>query len=189
MELKGNGCRSRLAVREVKRAKTKDTPLGAEVVFSAMPPSEGLKMLISCALTDSDGLREPVDGRMGRVSSTLVRQESRRVYTTRESWHDWNEACVEGKTLLRSGATRGPRNLSRQTSTWGRRLQDLNPEPRRIRNSQTDVRMAFASRQWSFDRHAGGPGDSARNLVTWISTWLSAYFTVTPRVPFFDVSV
>ena len=55
-----------------------------------------------------------------------------------------------------------------------------------------------------FDGHAGGWGDSARNLVTWVhpttslrtpsditSTWLSAplrHSTVTPRVPFFDVS-
>ena len=60
-KLQSSCCRSRLVVREIKLAKTKDLQVGAAEVFSAMPPSEGLKTLISCAMTDGDGLRVPVE--------------------------------------------------------------------------------------------------------------------------------
>ena len=39
----------------------KDTQLGAEEVCSAMPPSEGLKTLVSCAMADSNSVHEPVE--------------------------------------------------------------------------------------------------------------------------------
>ena len=46
-KMKGEKCRSRVACREIKRAKDRDKQLGPEDVFSPMPPSEGLKMLVS----------------------------------------------------------------------------------------------------------------------------------------------
>ena len=45
-------CWSRLVVRATERAKTKDTQLEAEEVFSAMPPSEGLETQTSSSTTD-----------------------------------------------------------------------------------------------------------------------------------------
>ena len=44
--MEGEKCRSRLVCREIKRAKDTDEQLGPEDVFSPMPPSEGLKMLL-----------------------------------------------------------------------------------------------------------------------------------------------
>ena len=41
-KMKGEKCRSRLVCREITRAKQ----LAPEDVFSPMPPSEGLKMLV-----------------------------------------------------------------------------------------------------------------------------------------------
>ena len=50
--------RSRLVVREIKRAKSADEKPEPEDVFSSMPPIEGLKALISHMMTeqvDPDG--------------------------------------------------------------------------------------------------------------------------------------
>ena len=46
-KMKGEKCRSRLVCREIRRTKDRDEQLGPEDVFSPMPPSEGLKMLVS----------------------------------------------------------------------------------------------------------------------------------------------
>ena len=46
-EMKGGVCCSRLVAREVKRAKGPGQQLDEEDVFSAMPPIEALKMLVS----------------------------------------------------------------------------------------------------------------------------------------------
>ena len=86
-----------------------------------MPPSEGLKTLISCAMTESDGLREPVEMAVWYVlRAHLYSKSRRRAHATQPegheqlgTLHDCNEACMECKTRLPSGATRGPRNLSR----------------------------------------------------------------------------
>ena len=43
-----------LSVGRSKRAKDEDEQLGPEDVFSPMPPSEGLKMLVSTMLTGHD---------------------------------------------------------------------------------------------------------------------------------------
>ena len=53
-EMKGEKCRSRLVCREIKWAKYRDEQLGPEDVFSPMPPSEGLKMLVSTMMTGHD---------------------------------------------------------------------------------------------------------------------------------------
>ena len=48
-KMKGEKCRSRLVSREIKKAR--DEHLGPEDVFSPMPPSEGVKMLVSTMMT------------------------------------------------------------------------------------------------------------------------------------------
>ena len=53
-KMKGAKCRSRLVCRWIKSAKNRDEHLGPEDVFSPMPPSEGLKMLVSTMMTGND---------------------------------------------------------------------------------------------------------------------------------------
>ena len=53
-KMKGEKCRSRLVCREIKKAKDRDEQLGPEDLFSPMPPSEGLKMLVSTMMTGYD---------------------------------------------------------------------------------------------------------------------------------------
>ena len=53
-KMKGEKCRSRLVCREIKMAKDRDEQLGPEDVFSPMPPSEGLKMLLFTMMTGHD---------------------------------------------------------------------------------------------------------------------------------------
>ena len=53
-KMKGEKCRSRLACRQIKRAKDRDEQLGPEDVLSPMPPSEGLKMPVSTMMTGQD---------------------------------------------------------------------------------------------------------------------------------------
>ena len=53
-KMKGEKCRSRLVCRVIKMAKDRDEQLGPEDVFSPMPPSEGLKMLVSTMMTGHD---------------------------------------------------------------------------------------------------------------------------------------
>ena len=53
-KMKDDKCRSRLVCREIERAKDRDEQLGPEDVFSPMPPSEGLKMLVSTMMTLHD---------------------------------------------------------------------------------------------------------------------------------------
>ena len=49
-----------------------------------------------------------------------LQRHFRKVTSSRTNWHHWNEACMERKMRLRSGATRGPRHLSREESTMGK---------------------------------------------------------------------
>ena len=53
-KMKGEKCRSRLVCRENKKAKDRDEQLGPEDAVSPMPPSEGLKMLVSTMMTGHD---------------------------------------------------------------------------------------------------------------------------------------
>ena len=53
-KMKGEKCRTRLVCREIKRAKDRDEQHGPEDVFSPMPPSEGLKMLVATMMTGHD---------------------------------------------------------------------------------------------------------------------------------------
>ena len=59
--MKGEKCRSRLVCRKIKKARDRDEQLGPEDVFSPMPPSEGLKMLVSTMMTGHDD-ENHVDG-------------------------------------------------------------------------------------------------------------------------------
>ena len=52
--MNGEKCRSRLVSREIKKARDRDEQLGPEDVFSPMPPSEGLNMLVSTMMTRCD---------------------------------------------------------------------------------------------------------------------------------------
>ena len=67
-------------VEKIKKAEDRDEQLGPEDVFSPMPPSEGLKMLVSTMMTgDDDG--NHVDcpfevATWGRVESALPRFSS-----------------------------------------------------------------------------------------------------------------
>ena len=53
-KMKGEKCCSRFVRREIKWAKDRGEQLGPEDVFSPMPPSEGLKMLVSTMMTGHD---------------------------------------------------------------------------------------------------------------------------------------
>ena len=53
-KMKGEKCRSRVVCREIKKARDRDEQLGPEDVFSPMPPSDGLKMLVSTMMTGHD---------------------------------------------------------------------------------------------------------------------------------------
>ena len=53
-KMQGEKCRSRLVCREIKNARDRDEQLGPEDVCSPMPPSEGLKMLVSTMMTGHD---------------------------------------------------------------------------------------------------------------------------------------
>ena len=59
--MNGGKCRSRFVCREIKRAKDRDEQLGPQDVFSPMPPSEGLEMLVSTMMTGHDD-KNHVDG-------------------------------------------------------------------------------------------------------------------------------
>ena len=60
-KMKGEKCFSRLVCLEIKRAKARDEQLGPEDAFSPMPPSEGLKMLVSTMMSGHDDGNQ-VDG-------------------------------------------------------------------------------------------------------------------------------
>ena len=99
-------------IREIKRAQTEDTQLGSDEVFSVMPPSEGLNTLNSCAMSQEkvqcgDTSRAH---KYGKSRWSVSTRHCQKVTNSRERWHDWNEACMERKTRVRSGVARGPRN-------------------------------------------------------------------------------
>ena len=56
-KMKGDNCRSRLVCREIKRVKDRHEQLGPEDVFSPVPPSEGLKMLLDTTMETTQTVR------------------------------------------------------------------------------------------------------------------------------------
>ena len=74
--MKGEKCRSRLVCREIKKAKDGNEQLGPGDVFPPMPPSAGLKMLVSTMMTghdDGNHVDRPFEMATGCVESALVR--------------------------------------------------------------------------------------------------------------------
>ena len=122
-KMKGDVCRSRLVCRENKKAKKKNEQLGSEDVFSPMPPSEGLKMLLSTMTTDTTMETTRVDRSRwqrgmcqertckakcaGGSAHTLLKGTTRKA-----NCPDSAGACTERETQSQSG------------ETWSEVLQD-----------------------------------------------------------------
>ena len=91
-KMKGEKCRSRLVCREIKKAKDRDEQLGPEDVFSPMPPSEGLKMLVSTMMTghdDGNHVDGPFEMATWDVSRAHFYGEARRwIYTFLPEGHE-----------------------------------------------------------------------------------------------------
>ena len=90
--MKGEKCRSRLVCREIKKAKDRDEQLGPEDVFSPLPPSEGLKMLVSTMMTgheDGNHVDGPFEMATWDVSRAQFYGEARRwIYTYLPEGHE-----------------------------------------------------------------------------------------------------
>ena len=104
--------------RDQNRAKDRDEQLGPEDVFSPMPPSEGLKMLVSKMMTghnDGNHVDGPFEMATWDVSRAHFHGEARRGFThfylkdtsKLASWPDFAEACTERMTQRQSGDTHG----------------------------------------------------------------------------------
>ena len=91
-KMKGEKCRSRLVCREIKRTKDRDEQIGPEDVFSPMPPSEGLKMLVSTMMTghdDGNHVDDPFEMATWDVSRAHFYGEARRwIYTYLPEGHE-----------------------------------------------------------------------------------------------------
>ena len=111
-----------MACREIKRAKGRDEQLAPEDVFSPMPPSEGLKMLVSTIMTghdDGNHADGPFEMATWDVSRAHFYGEARRwIYTylpeggmsRRASWPDSAGACLERETQRQFGETYGQKS-------------------------------------------------------------------------------
>ena len=111
-KMKGEKCRSRLVCREIKRAKDRDEQLGPEDVFSPMPSSEGLKMLVSTMMTGHDDrLRWQRGMCRERTSTVKLAGGSTSFYlkdmSKRASWPDFAGACMEREMQRQFGETFG----------------------------------------------------------------------------------
>ena len=117
-KLKGEKCRSRLVCREIQKARDRDEQLGPEDVFSPMPPSEGLKMLVSTMMTghdDGNHVDGPFEMPRGmcreRTSTVKLAGGFTRFYlkdmSKLASWPDFAGACTERVTQRQSGETHG----------------------------------------------------------------------------------
>ena len=109
-KMKGDMCRSRWVCREIKRAKDRDEQFGPEDVFSPMPPSEGLKMLVSTMMTGHDGGNhadgpfEMATWDVSRRTSTVKHADgSTKDMSKRASWPDFAGACTERETQRQFG--------------------------------------------------------------------------------------
>ena len=120
-KMKGEKCRSRLVSR-IKRAKDRDEQLGPEDVFSPMPPSEGLKMLVSAMVTGHDGGNH-ADGPFEMATWDVSRAHfhvklaggSTHIYlkdtSKLASWPDFTGVCMERETQRQFGETRGQKEV------------------------------------------------------------------------------
>ena len=120
-KMKGEKCRSRLLCREIKRAKDRDEQLGPEDVFSPVPPSEGLKVLVSTMMTGHDDGNH-VDGLFEMATWDVSRAhfygEARRwIYTCLPEGHEQVDKLAR---LCRS--TYGTRDAA---SIWGDTWSDV----------------------------------------------------------------
>ena len=117
-EMKGEKCRSRLVCREIRRDKDRDEQLGPEDVFSPVPLSEGLKMLVSAMMTGHDNGSHadgPCEMATWDVSRAHFYGEARRWISThlpegmsrRRNWPDSAGACMERDTQRQFGETHG----------------------------------------------------------------------------------
>ena len=113
--------------REIKKARDRDEQLGPEDVFSPMPPSEGLKMLVSTMMTGHDDGNH-VDGSFEMATWTCQERTSTvkfaggftRIYledmSKLASWLDFAEACTERVTQRQSGKTHGQMCVLKESS-------------------------------------------------------------------------
>ena len=113
--MKGEKCRSRFVCREIKRSKDRDEQLGPEDVFSPMPPSAGLKMLVSTMMTGHDDGNH-ADGPFEMARRDMSREhfydEARRwIYTHLPEGHEQEDELAR---LCRS--MHGTRDAA---SIWG----------------------------------------------------------------------
>ena len=120
-KMKGDVCRSRLVCREIKKAKSKDDQLGPEEVFSPMPPSEGLKMLISAMMTgrDDDNHEDgPIEMATWDVSRAHLYGDARRwIYTYLPEGYE-----QQGKLARLCRSMYGTQDAA---SIWGDKWGDL----------------------------------------------------------------
>ena len=104
-KMKGEKCRSRLVCREIKKARDRDEQLGPEDVFSPMPPSEGLKMLVSTMMTGHDSGNHkdgPLEMATGGFTHIFLKDMSKLA-----SWPGSAGACTESVTQRQFGETHG----------------------------------------------------------------------------------
>ena len=129
-KIKSEKCRSRLVCREINRAKDRDEQLGPEDVFSPMPPSEGLKLLVSTMMTghdDGDHVDGPFEMATWDVSRAHFYGEARRwIYTFLPEGH---EQVVKLARLCRS--MYGTRDAA---SIWGDTWSEFEREFHESRN-------------------------------------------------------
>ena len=107
--------------RDERRAKDRDEQLGPKVVFSPMPPSEGLKMLVSTMMTGHDDGNH-VDGPFEMATCEVARAhfygEARRwIYTYPPEGHE-----QVGKLAILCRSMYGTRGAA---SIWGDTWSDV----------------------------------------------------------------
>ena len=114
----------RLVCREIKKARDRDEQLGPEDVFSPMPPSEGLKMLVSTMMTERDAgnlADDPFEMATWDVSRARFYGEARRwIYTCLPEGHG-----QEGKLARLCSSMYGTRDAaSIWRDTWSEVLRE-----------------------------------------------------------------
>ena len=112
-KMKGDVCCSRLVCRGTKKAENKDEQLG-EDVFSPMPLSEGLKMLV-CTMMTGNHADGPIEMSTWNVSRAPSYSEARRrIYrylpegtNRRANWPGSAGSCADRETQRQSGWAHG----------------------------------------------------------------------------------
>ena len=119
---KGDKVRARIVVREIKKAKTEDEKLEPNDVFSAMPPVESLKALVSHVMTEKvDKLGRPLTLAVFDVSRAhLYGARARDVYVQPPS-----ELARPGFLAKLNKTMYGTQDASNVwQKTWGEQLQN-----------------------------------------------------------------